>query len=262
MKTILKLAYDGTPYRGFQYQPHQPTVQHELCIAAEAAFGFPCNITGCSRTDSGVHATGFVAMLEAKDPADVLPASIPTGKLPRVMNTHLPPDIAVCAAAVVGDDFHPRYSVKSKKYSYIIYNSPARSPFYKGRALWLPHSLTDDAVSRMSECAERFVGTHDFTSFMAAGSKITDAVRTVISASVMRLDDTVVFTVRADGFLYNMVRIMVGTLLDTAAGKLSPDDISAIIEARERSRAGTTAPPDGLYLTQVYYDPMPEWQCN
>ena len=245
MKILLTISYVGSAYCGWQVQKNGRSVQETVQDAVEATFGKRYHVTGCSRTDSGVHARGFKCTVDIDEKAP----RIPEDRIPIAMNTRLPDDVAVRDAAYVDDDFHARYSVKSKRYEYVIHNSSLRDPFLAGRAWTVPQHL-DEAV--MDRAAQEFIGTYDFTSFRAAGSDVPDSVRTVYGASVRREGNTVIFSVCADGFLYNMVRIMVGTLVDISRGSIS-ESISEIINARDRKNAGQTAPPDGLTLAEVFY---------
>lgn len=265
MKLLVKIRYDGGAYCGFQAQPNGISIQAVLTEAFSRLFGFPCNITGCSRTDSGVHALGFCASVEPKDAA--LRASewcsVPTARIHRAVNVLLPDDIAVCAAAAVPDEVHARYNVVGKTYEYHITDSPARDPFLRGRAYQIPRRIGEDGLARMRACAALFVGTHDFSGYMAVGSKITDPRRTVFAADVQRSGDgMLIYRVSADGFLYNMVRIMAGTLLECAYGRKQISDAEAALRTGERSLAGFTAPGHGLYLCQVEYDRPIEWMCD
>ncbi len=263
MKLLLKISYLGTEYSGFQCQKNGKAIQNVLTAAAEKVFGFPCDVTGCSRTDAGVHALGFCCAVSPKESRGENWCSIPTGKVHKAFAPHLPCDIAVVAAAEVSDDFHPRYASSGKEYVYKIWDGKYDDPFVAGRSYRYRRSVSDDKIRRMQKAAENLVGYNDFTSFMASGSKITDARRTVLYANVERgTDGMLCFTVAADGFLYNMVRIMAGTLLDCAQGKFEPEDIKAIIEAKNRNKAGFTAPPEGLYLSRVFYDKEIDWQCD
>ncbi|MBR2460243.1 MAG: tRNA pseudouridine(38-40) synthase TruA [Clostridia bacterium] len=246
MKILLTLSYVGTAYCGWQTQKNLVSVQSVVQDAVEGVFGKRYSVTGCSRTDSGVHARGFRCTVDI----DAEAPHIPEEKLPIALNTKLPYDVSVLKAAYVDDSFHARYSVKSKRYEYVIHNSPLRDPFLSGRAWTVPIRL-DEVV--MDNAAKEFIGTHDFSAFRAVGSDVPDSVRTVFEASVRREGDMVIFSVSANGFLYNMVRIMVGTLVDLARGRLS-SDVGGIIESRDRRNAGITAPPDGLTLTEVQYD--------
>ena len=253
-KLLLTIAYDGTHYCGYQVQPNGVTVQEMLNKAAEALFGYPCDVVGCSRTDSGVHARAFCATI-AKKGEDILETSIPAHRVPRAMNAHLPCDIAVLDAREVSADFHARYSVISKEYEYVIYNGRERNPFFEGRAWHIPTPIDGAALAEMQAAAAHFVGKQDFSAFRAQGADTApkDAVRHVMAASVTREGDIVSFRVRADGFLYNMVRIMVGTLAAVAAGRMTADDVLHALQARDRTLAGSTAPACGLYLDRVYY---------
>lgn len=250
-KVLLTVAYDGTGYSGYQLQNDKPTIALMLNKAAKEAFGFECNITGCSRTDSGVHALGFCATAEPKNENDEI--TVPEDKIPVALNMKLPNDIVVLVAKEVEKDFHPRYSVKSKEYIYKIHDSQIPNPFYNNRVLEYGKCISDEGVSRMNEACKHFIGKHNFDAFMSTGSKIENTERTVYSAEVKREGDLVVFSVSADGFLYNMVRIMVGTLLKVEAGKIEPSEIADIILSKNRDRAGATAKACGLYLKKVYY---------
>ena len=253
MKLLLYLSYDGSAFCGYQAQAHGNTVQQTLNTATEAVFGHPCDITGCSRTDSGVHARMFCATVTREGGAP-LETTIPTDKLPAVLNIHLPDAIAAYRAQWVPDDFHPRYSVSSKEYIYRIYNAPHRSPFEQKRSWHIPKTLDDAALARMNEAAAAFVGKRDFSACMASGSEILDRTRNVMAARVFREGDFVIFAVRADGFLYNMVRIMMGTLADVALNKISPDSIPERLASLDRRSMGRTAPAEGLYLNRVFYN--------
>ncbi len=240
----MTISYLGTRYAGWQVQPNAPTVQDRICRAAESLFGCRPLVTGCSRTDAGVHAREFLCTVGFEGE----PNAIPCDRVPVAMNSLLPEDISVLSCSVCPDSFHPRYGIKGKEYVYLVRNSRIRDPFAEGRTFCFPAPL--DAVA-MDIAAREFVGYHDFTAFMAAGSKIEDARRTVFDFTVARDGDTISFTVSADGFLYNMVRIMVGTLIDAGLGKLSGADVRAILESRDRSRAGVTVPACGLYLNRI-----------
>ncbi len=246
MKLLLRIAYDGADYCGWQVQSNALTVQGEMCRAAEEAYGRRINITGCSRTDSGVHALEYYCTLEVPEDAP----RIPHERVPSAMNVRLPEKITVLECTEVGDDFHARYSVKSKTYEYVIYNGYYRDPFLFGRA-W--HIKTPLDAEKMNRAAKYFVGKRDFKAFMASGSEIEDTVRTVFDAGVERNGDKIIFRVSADGFLYNMVRIMTGTLVDAALGRIKESDIEKIIASAERKNAGVTAPANGLYLKHVEY---------
>ena len=252
MKILLNISYVGTAYCGYQVQKNGISIQQRLNEAAKALFGFDCDIVGCSRTDRGVHANMFCATV-SKHTQNGIDSTIPEEALPRAFNSYLPGDIAVTSAKYVDDTFHARYGVKSKEYVYKLYNAPLHDPFLNGRVWHYKEYISDEKLRKMNEAASLFCGRHDFSSFMASGSKITDAVREVMSAKVDRKGEIIEFTVSADGFLYNMVRIMMGTLVSVAEGKIEPEQIPNIIEARDRALAGMTAPADGLYLNRVEY---------
>lgn len=251
MKLKLTLAYNGAAYCGWQAQTNAVSVQSTLTKAVADTYKKRCLVTGSSRTDSGVHARAYVCTVEGADGDDIT-SVIPVGAVPRAINSKLPDDIAVLSAELVPDDFHARYSVRSKTYEYVFYDSSVRSPFTAGLAYNVP-PITDEMLAKMDLAARKMCGKRDFASFMSTGSKIKDTVRNVYDCRVFRRGDTVVFSVSADGFLYNMVRIMAGTAYAAALGRLSPDDVDAIIGACDRSRAGQTLPPYGLYLCRVEY---------
>ena len=237
---------------GYQIQKDKRTVQRELNRAAKSLFGCECDITGCSRTDSGVHAKGFCVTVTNKG-EDHLDTDIDIAKIPRALCAHLPEDISVLSAEWVESEFHPRYDVKYKEYVYRIYNGALRDPFEDGRALHYPRKIGDDALELMNIAASKFVGRHDFASFMASGSTVESTVREVYYADVHREGDIIIFRVAADGFLYNMVRIMAGTLIAVAEGRIGADEIGDIIASGCRERAGMTAAAHGLYLNKVAY---------
>jgi tRNA pseudouridine38-40 synthase len=246
MKYLLKLTYCGTRYCGFQVQNNANTVQAELMRAAEKIFTVPCLITGCSRTDSGVHALEYLATLEPVG----IGARIPVERIPKALAHALPPDISVMEAVEVSDDFSVRRAVKGKEYMYLLWTKEYMDPFLCDRAWHYSRPLD---VEKMNLAAKAIVGKHDFASFMASGSDIIDTVRTISRCEVEACGDgSVRIYVAADGFLYNMVRIIVGTLVYVSEGKISPCEIENILNAKDRTRAGKTAPADGLYLKKVF----------
>ena len=252
MKILLRIAFLGKAYCGYQVQPNGVTVQQRLNEAAKDLFGYDCDIVGCSRTDSGVHANEFFVAVSKKGEG-YIETTIPVEKIPQAMAVRLPSDISVLSATEVGDDFHPRYDVVYKEYVYQIWNGRARNPFLADRSWHCPKPIDDAALERMQIAASKLIGKKDFASFMAADSKIKDSVRTVMDATVVREGDLITFKVSADGFLYNMVRIFTGTLVDVAYERIALDDIDRIIEACDRRQAGATAPPEGLFLNRVVY---------
>lgn len=253
MKILLKIKYVGTDFCGYQVQKDAVTVQGCLCDAARVVYGCDCDITGCSRTDSGVHANEFFATLTAKDGRDIS-SVIPLDKIPIAMSANLPASVCVVRASLVDDEFHPRYDVKYKEYVYKIWTSPIRDPFLCGFAYHYPIKLADDHIARMNAAAKFLAGEHDFSSFMAQGSNVASTVRDVKYCEISKDGELITLKVAANGFLYNMVRIITGTLLDVAKGKTEPEDIVSIIESKDRKKAGPTAPAHGLYLNRVIYE--------
>ena len=247
MKYFAKIKYLGTAFHGFQVQPEKRTVQGTLCEALREACGVVCKVTGCSRTDAGVHANEFCLTVEAEG------ATVPPEKLPVAVSRFLPEDLCLYFAKECDSDFHPRYDVKEKEYLYRIINSRIYDPFEYGRAWFLPRAIGEAQIEKMRLAARAFIGKHDFSAFMSEGSDVEDTVREVTSLTVDMQGNLIEIKIRADGFLYNMVRIIVGTLTEVAYGKISPDSISEIIASCDRKRAGMTAPPEGLYLNRVIY---------
>jgi tRNA pseudouridine38-40 synthase len=247
MKYFAKIKYLGTAFHGFQVQPEKRTVQGELCQGLREALGVPCKVTGCSRTDAGVHANEFCLTVDAEG------ATVPPEKLPLAVARFLPNDLSLFYAKECDADFHPRYDVKEKEYLYRIINTPIYDPFDFGRAWFVPRKITDDGLERMNEAAKNIIGKRDFSAFMSEGSDTEDTVRNVTSLTVERRGDLVEIKICADGFLYNMVRIIVGTLLEVAFGRFSPDYVAEVVASENRQKAGPTAPPDGLYLNRVIY---------
>lgn len=247
MKYFAKIKYLGTDFHGFQVQPEKRTVQGELCTALALATGYPCKVTGCSRTDAGVHANEFCITVECES------ATVPAEKLPLAVARFMPNDLALYYAEEISDDFHPRYDVVSKEYLYKIKNERVYDPFYYGRAWFLPKPIDDEHIDKMRRAADLIVGKKDFSSFMSPGSDVTDTVRNILYIKIEKSDSDIDIKICADGFLYNMVRIIVGTLIEVAYDRLKPDEISHVIESHDRRNAGMTAPPEGLYLNKVSY---------
>jgi len=246
MKILLEISYLGCAFAGYQVQPDKLTVQSALQDAIERVYGERYPVKGCSRTDSGVHARHFYATFDTdKD--------IPEENIPRALNSTIHPNISVLCARRVSNDFHVRHDVLWKEYEYIILARNAPDPFLTGRAWHFPKPLLPDAEERMKNAAMAFIGRHDFAGFMSQGSDIADTNREIMYLELKSEGDIIRIRVAADGFLYNMVRIITGTLIDVARGKIEPDSMAKIIESRDRSKAGMTAPPDGLYLNKVVF---------
>lgn len=242
---LITLQYDGSRYHGWQVQKNAVSVQSVFQRQLEALLGGTHDIKGCSRTDTGVHAQEYCVSVKTN-------SSIPAQRIPAALNNLLPKDISVTACREVPLDFHARYSCVGKEYRYLIWNAPSRNPFWENRAFHYRYRLDEN---QLNQAALYYVGKQDFSAFCSTKSDQDDTVRQVTAASVIRSGDLIVFQTRADGFLYNMVRIMVGTLLRVAEGRFAVSDIPAILSSGDRRRAGPTAPPQGLYLTHVFYDP-------
>lgn len=247
MKYFAKIKYLGTDFHGFQVQPGKRTVQGELCTALALATGHPCKVTGCSRTDAGVHANEFCITVECDG------ATVPPEKLPVAVARFMPPDLSLYYAEEATDEFHPRYDVVAKEYLYRIKNERVYDPFYFGRVCFLPKPIDDIHIEKMQKAADFLVGKNDFSAFMSPGSDITDTVRTVFYLTVEKQDTDISIKISADGFLYNMVRIIVGTLIEVAYDRMKPEDVKAVLDSHDRRNAGMTAPPEGLYLNKVSY---------
>ncbi len=252
-KLLLYISFLGTGFCGYQVQQNGPSVQGTLNRATEDLFGFPCDITGCSRTDSGVHARMFCASV-TRHGSDTLDTDIPISHIPRALCVRLPDSLSVWQALWVPSAFHPRYDVSSKEYIYRFLLSPQRDPFETGRSWHIPLPFPDLAVDRMNRAVGGLVGQRDFSACMAAGSDINDRVRHVMEADICRQGDLCTFRVRADGFLYHMVRIMAGTLYEAAVGRIDPASVPERLSSLDRRQMGRTAPASGLYLNRVFYD--------
>lgn len=241
---LLTLSFCGSRYHGFQVQENAVSVCAVFQAALEKVLGQKVDVKGCSRTDSGVHALHYCINFHAE-------LALPLRKLPLAINAHLPRDIRVLSACLVPEDFHARYSAQAKQYVYRLHNSAVSSPFFDDLCWRVGFPLQ---LQPMQQAAAAAVGTHDFASFMSGGSKIVDTVRTVHRFEVRREGDFILFTICADGYLYNMVRILVGTLVECGSGRLDAAQMPAILSACSRSAAGPKAPAKGLYLDRVYYD--------
>lgn len=258
---LLEIEYDGTKYSGWQIQENGITVQGCVEKGLYALTGEVISVNGCSRTDAGVHAHGYVLNFRTE-------STIPAHRFSFALNAFLPEDITAIRSIQVSDEFHARFDAKRKTYRYLFYPSGRPSALLSKRA-W--HVRTADfaqaseedwvnAAARMDRGAKFFVGTHDFSAFRALGSHVKTTVRTIFDAKVYLLPEDFItgqrlfcFEVTGDGFLYNMVRIMTGTLRDVMMGKLQSEDIEGILTSKARENAGATAPPEGLYLYRVEY---------
>jgi tRNA pseudouridine38-40 synthase len=240
------LSYDGTAYQGWQIQAGRPdlrTIQGTIEKGLTRLTGAPVRVIGASRTDAGVHARGQVAHFETE-------SSIPTASFPAALNSVLPQDIRILAAEEVSSSFHAQYSALGKSYLYTIDRHQVPDVFRRHYALHVPYELN---LAAMQRAADFFVGTHDFRSFCASGSSVKTFTRTVTHCQLVEQNSWLYLKISANGFLYNMVRIIIGTLLEVGRGKLAADAIPSIIAGRDRTLAGPTAPPHGLCLWQVEY---------
>ena len=240
----LKLMYNGTAYHGWQVQKNAVSVAETLHKALTMVCGNAEKLTGCGRTDAGVHAERYVANFHTD-------SRIPIDRLPFAVNTHTPEDIVVTAAYDVPEAFNAIGSCRKKEYTYRIYNSRIKNPCYVNRAYFYPKHLDETVMDR---AARQFEGTHDFRAVRSVGTETRTTVRKVYYCYVNRAGDLLELKVCADGFLYNMVRAITGTVLYAAEGKLTPEDIPAILDAGDRTLAGPTVPPGGLYLTRLWYE--------
>lgn len=244
MNLKLTLKYDGTEYHGWQVQPNGITVQEVLEKTLSSMANEKITVTGCSRTDAGVHAAMHVSNFKMN-------TSIPVHKFPLVLNQKLPRDIRAVDCCVVPDDFNARFDTVEKTYRYRILNQEHDDPFLS-RYVW--HYPIKLDIDKMKEAASYMVGEKDFTAFMASGSSAKTTVRNLKRVEVEKEGSLITITATANGFLYNMVRIIVGTLVYAGNGKLTPVEIKHILECRDRRLGGVTAPPQGLRLEEVLYD--------
>jgi tRNA pseudouridine38-40 synthase len=240
----LLIEYDGTNYQGWQVQREGPTVQGMIEEKLALLTGEPVHLIGSGRTDAGVHAFGQVAHFKTKSQMEV-------HSIQRALNSLLPPDIVIQRAEEVEEDFHARKQSKSKVYEYRILNRNIRSPFHRGYAWHISQELD---FEEMKNATQRLVGEHDFSSFRSVGSPTRTAIRKVIRAEWKRgRDGIILFEIEANGFLKQMVRAIVGTLVEVGQGKISSEEFQRILDSKDRKRAGPTAPAHGLVLKEVKY---------
>ena len=240
----LRLRYDGTAYHGWQTQRTETSVQETLESALARVCGGPVKTVGCGRTDAGVHALNYCANFHTS-------GTIPADRLPLAVNARLPDDIAVLAAAEAPETFNAIGNCLKKEYVYVIENTRIRDPFLQHRVCFCPAPLD---AGLMARAAAAFEGTHDFAAVRSVGTETRTTVRTVHWCRAVRRGDRITVAVCADGFLYNMVRAIVGTLVYVSLGKLAPEEIPALLDARDRRLTGPTMPPQGLYLSRVWYE--------
>lgn len=240
----LIIEYDGSNYHGWQVQHNAVTVQEMLEKAIFRITGEQTRVTGAGRTDTGVHAYGQVAHFDTQ-------SKIPAPKFTQALNAVLPNDVAVLSSEETDDGFHARFSTVGKTYEYKILNRHPRSPMMANRAWHIREPLNYDS---MQQAAASFVGTHDFSAFCSSGHSTVTFDRTIFSSEWKRQGDCLIYRVTGNGFLYNMVRIMTGTMVEVGLKKRQPDSIEKLLEEKDRNKAGITAPPHGLYLVAVYYE--------
>ncbi|ADL11745.1 tRNA pseudouridine(38-40) synthase TruA [Acetohalobium arabaticum] len=237
------IAYDGTNYYGFQHQPDVPTIQDELEESLRILTKEKNKVIVAGRTDRGVHAQNQVINFKTESP-------IPLENIRFAWNNCLPNDILIKEVEDVNADFHARYDAEGKIYEYRILNQPLPSVFKRNYTYHIKEELDSAAMAEAAEC---LIGTYDFSSFQASGSNVQTTVRTIQQAEVTQQDRLVIFRIEGDGFLYNMVRIIVGTLIKVGTGEWEVPRMSRIIEAEDRLAAGPTAPAQGLRLIKVKY---------
>lgn len=252
-RILLRVAYDGTNYHGWQLQPNAATIEGELNRALCVLTGEEIVVTGASRTDAGVHALGNVAVFDTT-------SRIPAEKFSYALNQRLPEDIVIQSSRQVADDFHPRHCDCRKTYEYDILNRTFPLPAYRNTAYFLYGTLNIEAMRR---ACQAFLGEHDFASFCAAGAQVQTTVRTIYSlevecrplteANAGSADQLLTIRVKGNGFLYNMVRIIAGTLVEVGRGHIKPEEVAGIIAAKDRAKAGPTAPARGLRLVEIEY---------
>lgn len=240
----VRMMYDGSRYHGWQVQKNEISVAETFEKALEKALGEKIRVTGCGRTDAGVHALRYCANFKTE-------SAIPADRIPFALNSRLPSDIAINAAMEASEDFNAISCCIKKEYIYKILNSPLRDPFLDKRVCFYPQRLDMELMNR---AAEAFIGTHDFKAVRSEGTATKSTVRTVYSCSAAKERDIITVSICADGFLYNMCRAMVGTMIYASYGKLIPEDIPGLLERRDRRLTGPTMPPQGLYLNRVWYE--------
>ncbi len=244
MKNILlTIEYDGKDFNGWQKQPNKLNIQGEIERAIEEITGEKVDLIASGRTDAGVHALAQMANFKTN-------SKLPVEKYPIALNTKLKKSIRIQKAEEVEENFHSRYHCKQKTYRYIINNSSQGSSIYRNLEYFIPNKLD---VEKMQEAVKYFEGEHDFKAFKASGTSSKSSVRTIYKAKVEKQGERIIIELTGNGFLYNMVRIIAGTLVEVGLGKIKPEEISEIIEKKERANAGKTLPPQGLYLVKVEY---------
>ena len=239
----LTIEYDGKDFNGWQKQPNRLNIQGTIEKAIESIVGHEVNLTASGRTDAGVHSLGQVANFKTT-------SNIPIEKFAIAINSRLKKSIVIKTAEEVDERFHSRLNCRQKTYRYIINNSKQGTAIYRNLEYHISNELD---VDKMQQAANYFEGEHDFKAFRASGTSSKNSVRTIYKAEVKKIDDRIYIELTGSGFLYNMVRIISGTLVDVGMGKIQPEDIEIIIESQKRENAGKTLPAHGLYLVKVEY---------
>jgi len=240
----LKIEYDGKEFNGWQKQPTKLNIQGEIERAIKDITGEEVELIASGRTDAGVHALGQVANFKTN-------SNIPVEKFPIALNTKLKRSIRILSAEQVEENFHSRYNCKKKTYRYVINNSENGTAIYRNLEYNFSQRLD---IEKMKKAAQYFIGEHDFKGFKASGTSSKSSVRKIYKAEIYKENEKIIIELTGNGFLYNMVRIISGTLIDVGIGKIMPEEISEIIKSGERERAGKTLPPQGLYLVKVEYE--------
>ena len=243
MNIKLTLSYAGTHYHGWQQQENVPTIQETLLGAIKNVMNDVENVQGVSRTDKGVHALEYIANFHTQKP-------IPIKRIPKALNSFLPFDIRVKTAGIIADNFNSRFDCLSKTYIYRIYNNEPQPPFEHNYSWHIPYKLN---LSSMRKAAKKLIGEKDFSAFCASGEERETHIRKINFIKISKKKKIITVKINANSFLYNMVRIIAGTLIDVGRGKISHRNIKHIIESKDRTQAGQTAPPQGLFLKEVNY---------
>lgn len=241
-RMLLTISYDGTAYHGWQVQPNGITVQQTLQDALEKLLGQRVSVTGCSRTDAGVHAHRFCCHIDCK-------TNFPENAFLKGLNSLLPNDIAIVDCKEVDLDFHARYNAKGKRYVYSFYVG-SLNPF---DSRYMLHLENEPDIDLMNEFCKGIIGTHDFAGFSCSKRTVQDTVRTITECFVKKYDNKIIFEIKGNGFLYNMVRILAGTALAVGQKRLNPDCYNDVFKYNDRTKAGDTLPPFALTLDEVYY---------
>lgn len=239
----LIIEYDGKGFGGWQKQPNKLNIQGEIELAIEQITGEKVNLIASGRTDAGVHSLGQTANFKTN-------SNISIDKIPNAINSKLKKSIRIKSAEEVDERFHSRYNCKAKKYRYIINNSKTGSAIYRA----LEYNITNEInIEKMKLASKYLEGEHDFSSFKASGTSNKNSIRIIYKIDIIKKDERIIMEYVGNGFLYNMVRILSGTLIDVGIGKIEPEEVKKILKSKDRKMAGRTLPPQGLYLVAVYY---------